>query len=35
MFSNENYPDESQDTEFKGTIINIIKEFKWEDIDKH
>lgn len=28
VFSNENYLIESQDTEFKRTIISIIKEFK-------
>lgn len=28
VFSNENYLDESQDTEFKTAIINFIKEFK-------
>lgn len=28
MLSNENYPDDPQDTEFKGTIINLIKEFE-------
>lgn len=28
MFANNNYLDELQDTEFKGTIINFIKYFK-------
>lgn len=34
VFSNENYLDESLDTEFKRTIINLIKESK-EDKSKH
>lgn len=28
VLSNQNHPDDSQDTEFKGTITNFIKEFQ-------
>lgn len=37
VFSNENYLDESQDTEFKTAVINFIKEFKesTKDEGKH
>ena len=28
MFANDNYLEEPQDTEFKGTIISFIREFK-------
>lgn len=37
VFSNENYLDESQDTEFKTAVINFINEFKesTKDEGKH
>ena len=33
MFANENYLDEPQDTEFKGTIINLRKDSKEFKVD--
>lgn len=37
MFSNENYLDEPEDTEYNRTIINLIKKFKEvkKDTNKH